>query len=140
MSSQPPATAAAAPSARLSRPAPPAPRTEPRDPRLVITGMLAEDAYSATEPATGRASFSVRLAQSHDRPEIVATRWCGDGHEARMHAHDRATALRAGDTVIVHGDGLVMRYRHGAMTLEVVLVRDVELEKSATRSDERTTT
>lgn len=137
MSSQPTA-ATAAPSARLRRPAPPVPRAEACDPRLVITGMLAEDAYSATEPATGRASFSVRLAQSHDRPEIVATRWCGDGHEARMHAHDRATALRAGDTVIVHGDGLVMRYRHGAMTLQVALVRDVELERSATRSDERT--
>ena len=131
MSSQP--TATAAPSARLSRPAPPVPRTEACDPRLVITGTLAEDAYSATEPATGRASFTVRLAQSHDRPEIVATRWCGDGHDARMHAHDRATALRAGDTVIVHGDGLVMRYRHGAMTLEVVLVRDVELEAMTER-------
>lgn len=136
MSSQP--TATAAPSAMLRRAAPIEPCAEARDPSLVITGTLAEDAYSATEPATGRASFTVRLAQSHDRPEIIATRWVGDGHEARMHAHDRATALRAGDTVTVHGDGLVMRYRHGAMTLQVVLVRDVELEKSATRSDERT--
>lgn len=124
MSSQP---TAAARRAMPHRDAPPAPRAEPRDPSLVITGTLAEDAYSATEPATGRASFTVRLAQSHDRPEIIATRWVGDGHEARMHAHDRATALRAGDTVTVHGDGLVMRYRHGAMTLQVELVRDVEL-------------
>lgn len=97
--------------------------------RVTLTGALLEDAVSSTEPATGRAAFSVVLGQGPGQPVVVATRWVGDGPDAAVHASRRACELRAGDIVTVHGDGLRMRYRHGALVIAVGLVRDIELER-----------
>lgn len=120
---------ATAPSTLLRRPEPRAPRAATPDPRITITGTLRDDAHASTEPATGRAAFHVVIAQGGDAPDIVATRWVGDGPDAAMYAHDRAAGLCAGDIVTVHGDGLRLRYRHGTLVLELIAVRDIELEQ-----------
>lgn len=116
-----------APSTLLRRPSAAAAVAPPPEPALVITGVLLEDAHSATEPATGRAAFTVVLAQPRGAPPIVATRWVGDGPEAAQYAYERAQALCAGDTVTVHGDGLRARYRHDTLSYVVAFVRDIEL-------------
>ena len=126
-----------APSGRLRRPAAAPVKAAAPAPRIVVTGPLAEDAYSATEPATGRAAFTVVVAQPDGAPAIVATRWVGDGPDAAIFASRRAGELRAGDVVTVHGDGLRLRYRHDVLTLVVGMVRDIELEVST--HPERTT-
>lgn len=128
-----------APSERLRRPsvAPARPPVPVPAPRIAITGTLAEDAYSATEPATGRAAFTVVVAQPGGAPSIAATRWVGDGPDAASFASRRAGELRAGDVVTVHGDSLRLRYRNDLLTLVVGMVRDIELEVST--HPERTT-
>ena len=117
------------PSALLRRPPPrtdaPAVRAAP-EPRVVVTGALLEDAITCTEPATGRAAFSVTIGQGAGHPAIVATRWVGDGPEAAFHAAERARELRRGDIVSAHGDGLHMRYRQHTLVLVLGHVRDVE--------------
>lgn len=120
-----------APSTLLRRPAPAAivPCAPARPMRVRLTGVLLEDAVTSTEPATGRAAFTVTLAQGAGEPVVVATQWTGDGPEAAFHAAERAQALRAGDTVTVHGDGLRIRYRHGTLAYFVGRVRDMELEQ-----------
>lgn len=118
------------PSTLLRRPTPGTPRatrTAAADPHVTITGTLLEDAHTRTEPATGRAAFAVTIAQSGGRPDVLAIRWVGDGYEAAAHAEERARALRAGDVVTVHGDGLAMRYAHGALAITIVVTRDIEL-------------
>lgn len=122
------------PSTLIRRPAPAAiaPCAPAQPMRVVLTGALLEDAVASTEPATGRAAFTVTLAQGAGEPVVVATRWVGDGPEAAFHATDRAQALRAGDIVTVHGDGLRIRYRHGALAYCVGMVRDIELEQRRT--------
>lgn len=127
-----------APSERLRRPSVAPARPPVPAPRIAITGTLAEDAYSTTEPATGRAAFTVVVAQPDGAPAIVATRWVGDGPDAAIYASRRAGELRAGDVVTVHGDGLRLRYRHDVLSLVVGLVRDIELE-STPQPPERTT-
>lgn len=120
----------AAPSTLLRRTAPGAaraPRTATADPHVTITGTLLEDAHTRIEPATGRAAFSVVIAQAAGRPDVIATCWVGDGPDAAAHADDRARGLRAGDIVTVHGDGLAMRYVHGTLTVALVFTRSVEL-------------
>lgn len=124
------------PSAMLRRPAPAAacaPAPEPISTR--IRGTLLDDAYSSTEPATGRAAFTVVLSQGLGAPDIVATRWVGEGPEAALHARDRAAGLRAGDTVEVHGGALRLRYRDSAMALQLCAVRDVELVRPSAGHD-----
>lgn len=119
------------PSALLRRPAPAAacaPAPEPA--RVAVTGTLLEDAYSSTEPATGRAAFTAVLSQGLGCPDIVATRWVGEGLDAQTHARERAAALRAGDVVQAHGGALRLRYRDGAMALQLTTVRDVELVRA----------
>jgi hypothetical protein len=124
------------PSTLIRRPTPAAvtPCAPAQPMRVVLTGPLLEDAFSGTEPATGRASFSVTLAQGAGEPVVVATRWVGDGPDAAFYAAERAQALRAGDIVTVHGDGLRIRYRHGTLAYFVGSVRDIEIEQ---RSAER---
>lgn len=118
--------ATSSPSALLRRP-PTAPAAAPARPtRVRITGPLAEDAYGALEPATGRAAFTVVISQGAGEPDLVATRWVGDGPEAASFAHERAAALRAGDIVEVQGEGLRMRQRHGVLALHVCTTFDVE--------------
>jgi hypothetical protein len=125
------ATAAHPLSALLHRPPPAAAVPAAPPPRIIVTGTLLEDAVSCTEPATARAAFSVTISQGSGHPAIIATRWCGDGPEAAFHAADRAAALRRGDVVSAHGDGLHMRYRHGTLVLVLGHVRDIELEEGA---------
>lgn len=67
------------------------------------------------------------IAQKAGNPAIVATRWVGDGPDAAIYASRRASNLRAGDVVTIHGDGLRMRYSHGTLLLALAFVRDVEL-------------
>lgn len=120
----------AAPSTLLRRTAPGAPRaprTATPDPHVTITGTLLEDALTRIEPATGRAAYSVTLAQAAGRPDVIATCWVGDGPEAAAHAEERARNLRAGDVVTAHGDGLAMRYTHGVLAIALVVTRSVEL-------------
>lgn len=104
-----------------------APRTATPDPRVTITGTLLGDGHTRIEPATGRAAFSVVIAQAAGRPDVIATCWVGDGPDAAAHADDRARGLRAGDIVTVHGDGLAMRYVHGTLAVALVFTRSVEL-------------
>lgn len=118
-----------APSTLLRRPAPPAPRAAVPEPHVTITGALLADAYASTEPATGRVAFTVTLTQGGDLPDIVATRWVGDGHDAGLYAHERANGLSAGDIVTVHAAGMRMRYNRGAVALVLVGVRDIELQR-----------
>lgn len=117
-----------APSTLLRRPAPATivPCAPARPMRVRLTGVLLEDAVTSTEPATGRAAFTVTLAQGAGEPVVIATQWVGDGPEAAFHAAVCAQTLRAGDVVTVCGDGLRMRYRHGALALVVAIVRNVE--------------
>lgn len=125
------AAASAAPSALLRRPPPAvAARGEPGavPARVVVTGRLLEHATAATEPATGRAAFSVTISQGAGHPAIIATRWVGDGPEAAFHAAGRAAELRRGDVVTAHGDGLHMRYRQGTLVLVLGHVRDIEAD------------
>lgn len=126
-----------APSERLRRPSAAPARPPVPAPRIAITGTLAEDAYSTTEPATGRAAVTVVVAQPGGAPSIAATRWVGDGPDAAIFASRRAGELRAGDVVTVHGDSLRLRYRNDVLTLVVGMVRDIELEVST--HPERTT-
>lgn len=119
-----------APSTLLRRPAPGtprAPRTATPDPHVTITGTLLEDAHTRIEPATGRAAYAITISQAGGRPDVVATRWVGDGPDAAAHADKRARGLRAGDIVTAHGDGLAMRYTHGVLAIILVVTRDVEL-------------
>ena len=134
MSTTPVLPTATRPSTLLRRPPPPAAASAGRGavpPRIVVTGALLEDAASHTEPATGRAAFTIVLEQAGGGPAIWATRWVGDGPEAAWHAAERARGLRRGDIVSAHGDGLRMRYRRSELTLELAHVRDIELEEPA---------
>ena len=115
------------PSALLRRPTPADACAPARPMRVRITGVLAEDAHACTEPATGRAAFAVLISQGAGDPDILATRWVGDGPDAAIYARDRAAALHAGDTVEVHGEGLRMRYHRGALAAHVCTTFDVEL-------------
>lgn len=115
------------PSALLRRPQPPAATAPARPLRLRLTGTLLEDAYASVEPATGRAAFTVVLRQGAGDPVVIATRWVGDGPEAAFFASERAAQLRAGDTVQVHGEGMRMRYHHGAMAVSVAHTFSVEI-------------
>lgn len=129
MSTAATATAGAAPSALLRRPPPAvAVRGEPGavPPRIVVTGRLLEHATAATEPATGRAAFSVVIGQPGGAPPILATRWSGDGPDAAAHARDRAAALPRGTLVTISGDGMSLRYRDGALAIVIAGVRDVQ--------------
>lgn len=120
-----------APSTLIRRPEPAAavPVTQATPVSAKLTGPLLEDAVVSTQPATGLAAFSVTLAQGPGEPVVVATKWVGDGPDAAVHAAERASAMRAGDIVTVHGDGLRMRYRHGTLAIVVGIVRDIELEQ-----------
>lgn len=120
-------TSTLTPSALLRRP-PPAPIAAEgwRPAQVRITGRLLEHAVASTEPATGRAAFTVVISQGAGEPDLVATRWVGDGPEAASFAHERAAALRAGDIVEVQGEGLRMRHRHGTLALHVCTTFDVE--------------
>jgi hypothetical protein len=114
------------PSALLRRPAPAAQHAPAQPLRVRFAGQLLEDAHSATEPATGRAAFCVVIGQGSGNPDIIATRWVGDGPDAAIYARDRATELSAGAMVEVHGEGLRMRYHHGALAVSVCNVLDIE--------------
>lgn len=115
------------PSALLRRP-PPAPIAAEgwRPAQVRITGRLLEHAVAATEPATGRAAYTVIVGQPGGAPPIVATRWVGDGPDAGAFARDRAAELARGDAVILYGDGLHLRYRDGALAIVLAGVRGIE--------------
>lgn len=111
-----------APSARLHRPAPPAPAaTRPgRALRVTITGELLDDAQVRIEPCTQRAAITVYLAQhaSHELA-VRAILWLGDGPEAAAEATARAATLRSGQPVMLSGEGLRMRWEHGDAVIAV---------------------
>lgn len=108
----------ASPSALLRRPDLQPATAQARPMRVCIVGALLEDAYAAVEPATGRAAYTV-VVSGGIGPDVVATRWIGDGPEDAIHATQIAAALRAGDVVLVEGDGLRMRQHHGVLALHV---------------------
>lgn len=124
------ATLATAPSTLLRRPAP-APAMAPAKPmRVHIVGTLLEDAHAATEPATGLVAVTV-VVSGGVGPDLVATRWIGDGPEAAICARAIADNLRAGDIVVVKGEGLRMRQRHGGLALHVCTTTHLDLHAEA---------
>jgi hypothetical protein len=114
------------PSSLLRRPAPAVGIAPARPLRVRFAGQLLEDAHAVTEPATGRAAFCIVIGQGAGNPAIFATRWVGDGPDAAIYARERAADLRAGDLVEVHGEGLLMRYHHGALAMRVCHTLDIE--------------
>lgn len=126
MMTSPATTAAITPSALLRRPAPATARAPAPPLRVRFVGQLLEDAHAVTEPATGRAAFVVVIGQGAGNPDIIATRWVGDEPDAAIYARDRAAELNAGAAVEVHGEGLRMRYHHGALALNVCNTLDIE--------------
>lgn len=121
------ATATAPPSARLRR-KPALPPAWPHDvpTRVRITGLLLEDAHAVTEPATGRAAYSV-VVSGRQGPDIIATRWVGDGPEAALAARTIAEALRCGDLVDVEGDGLHLRQHRGVLAVHIGTATRIDL-------------
>lgn len=118
---------ASAPSALLRRRGAEPAALAPHNPmRVDITADLAWPAQACTEAATGRAAISVQLCQGHGQPEVLATLWLGDDYDAMQAAHERARTLQAGDAVRVRGEGLRMRYHHGALALLVCTVHSIE--------------
>ena len=114
------------PSALLRRPSPAVGIAPARPLRVRFAGQLLEDAHAVTEPATGRAAFCIVIGQGAGNPDIIATRWVGDGPDAAIYARDRAAELSVGAMVEVHGEGLRMRYHHGALAVSVCNVLDIE--------------